>query len=562
MGWLIETAPTTLTLTEGVGGKLVAKGLFGICGVPTANGRVYPKPLIEREIKKLSERMRKRQVLGHVDHPENGRTSLMQASHLVTKLSLDGDNVIGEAEILNTPSGKILKALCEANVTLGVSSRGFGSTKPTESGDVVGEDFVLATYDFVADPSVRTALPKMFWESVEQVEQVSPLEMFRAEFPDAMAELTEAATRDAVERAKEQAAAIVEKAVEAERTRVRTELSEAFERQLKDALVGLREDLTKELREEYEADPAVAGAKAALAQIVEMVGAYRQTQDEAAVKDALKAAELAVAAAKGAQEQAEGQAAQAGRLLKLEQTLAGNPLAGALRKVLAPVVVQRTDEALDAELGSLVEEAAALVPQAQVEERVTERMALTEAREQVEESKQERSQLLEQVEELRAKLSKAVEIGHTLDENAEEAKAAAEAAEAQVECLEAKVAKLELEVYKRESVVGLANQRKVLSLLEGADSKAKVDAVVGASGAKAMVDGDLERARKAIRGVAPGSDAFRLEEGARARGVPGASEDAVDRSGLTADGMALLSGVRPEQAGPSPPRSDRWKRDR
>lgn len=543
MGWLIETAPTTLTLTEGVGGKLMARGLFGVCDVPTANGRIYPKHLIEREIKRLNERMRGRQVLGHVDHPADGKTSLMQASHLITKLSLDGDQVMGEAEILNTPSGKILKALCEANVTLGVSSRGFGSTKQTENGDMVGEDFVLATYDFVADPSVRTALPKMFWESLEQAETPDPLELFRAEFPEAVASLTEAITKDAVEKAKDGAAALIERAVEAERTRVRTELTEAFERQLKDALVGLREDLTRELREEYEADPAVGAAKAALAQIVEMVGAYRQTPDEAAVRDALKARELEVAEAQGAAEQAEARAVQAERLLKLEQKLAGHPLAAALRPVLAPVVVRSGDADLEGHLDHLIEEAAELVPPSEVEGKVTERIALTEARQELTEKVREQSQLVEQVEELKGKLVQAVKIGKALDEDAKEAKAAAEEAEEQVESLSQTVAKLELEVYKRDRVAGMpiTNRGQVLRLLAAADNKATVDQVIAESGAQAMADGDLERARQGVRGVAPGATAFRLEEGRPA--VGGSPDDAVDRSGLSANDLAILAGV-------------------
>jgi hypothetical protein len=348
--------------------------------------------------------------------------------------------------------------------------------------------------------------------------------------------------KDAVERAKEQAAAAIEKAVEAERTRVRGELSEAFERQLRDALVGLREDLTKELREEYEADPAVAGAKAALAQIVEMVGAYRQTQDESAVKDALKASELEVAAAKGAAEQAEARAAQAERLLRLEQRLAGNPLAGSLRKALAPVVSQRVDEALEADLDGLIAEAAALVPQAHVEERVAERVALNEAREQIVEKERKQSQLLEQVEKLKAKLERAVEIGQELDARVKQTTDEVEQAGAQVEDLEATVAKLKLEVYKRDRVAGLPNRQRVLALLEGADSEAKVDRVVAESGAKAMVDGDLERARKAIRGAGPGSAAFRLEEGARGR-EPGTPDEAVTQTGLTADALAQLAGI-------------------
>jgi hypothetical protein len=384
----------------------------------------------------------------------------------------------------------------------------------------------------------------MFWESMENEEAVSPLEMFRSEFPDAMAELTEAANKDAVEKAKEGASALIEKAVEAERTRVRTELMESFERQLKDALVGLREDLTREIREEYEADPAVGAAKAALAQIVEMVGAYRQTPDEKAVQDALKARELEVAAAKGAAEQSESRAVQAERLLKLEQKLSGHALAKSLRNVLAPVVAKSGAADLEEQLDALIEEASALVPPSLVEEKVTERVALTEARAELVEKKNERSQLLEQVVELKDKLRRAVEIGHKLDGSVEKANTEAATAAEQVEDLEAKVEELTLEVYKRDRIMGMpiTNKSHVLKLLEAADSKSTVDRVIAESGAKAMVDGDLEQARRAIRGAAPGAAAFQLEEGAAAR-VAGAPDDAVDRSGLSANDLAALSGV-------------------
>lgn len=544
MGWLIETAPTSLTLTEGVGGKLMAKGLFGICGVPTANGRIYPKKLIEREIKRLDERMRNRQVMGELDHPDSGKTSLMRVSHIITRLSLDGDNVMGEAEILPTPNGKILRALVEAGVRVGVSSRGFGSTKATQEGDEVGEDFALNTYDFVADPSVRTALPRIYQESVEAPVEQTPVDLFRAEWPEAYAELTEAAARDAVERAKEQTAAVIERAVEAERTRVQAEQREAFERQLATALVDLREDLTRELREEYEADPAVAGARAALAQIAEMVGPYRQEPDAAAVADALKAAELEVATAQGAAEQAEERAVQAERLLKLERGLAGNPLAEALRKVLAPAVLRGTDADFDANLGHLIEEAQGLVPQAEVTARVEERQALIEAQAQAEKQEQDRAQLVKQVEALKAKLERAVQIGKELDEAVKAHEATAEAAEAEAEGLRRQVTELELRAYKVEQTATLPNRGEALRLLEGARDQGTVDQVVAASRAQgAMVDGALERARQAVRGHAPGATAFRLEEAARPV-VGGAADEAVERTGLAADDLMLLAGLR------------------
>ena len=539
MGWLFETIQTGLELTEAADGSFKVKGLFGICGVPTANGRIYPKRLVEREIKRLGERMANSQVAMELDHPQEGKPSLERVAGLLTSLRLDGDNVIGEARILNTPKGQIIRELVKGGMKIGVSSRGFGSTKTTSEGDEVGEDFALATYDFVADPSVRSALPKFYMESTEAPTDETPVEMFQREFPEAYGQLTEAAARDAVTRAQEQTAAIIERAVEAERTRVRGEMTEAFERQLRDTVVGLREDLERELREEYAQDPAVGGAKAVLAQIVEMVGAYRQAPDAVAVQDALKAAELAAATAATAAEQAEARAVRSERLLVLEAKLAGHPLAAPLRTLLTPVVVVEGVEALDARVEDLLAEAQHMVPESAIEEQVSERVALTE-------ETKKRSQLAEQVDKLKAKLVEAVKLGQEADRQRAAAEARAEAAEEALEEGAEDDAEAVLDAYKRGAMASLPEGARARRLIEAASDEATVGRMIAESRAAAMADGDLEQARRAVRGrgAAPGATAFAsLEEGAAPRGAARGTDTVVDSSELTAGDMAALCGV-------------------
>ncbi|MEJ2293677.1 MAG: hypothetical protein P8Y23_02805, partial [Candidatus Lokiarchaeota archaeon] len=106
---LIESTPVTLSLVESAyGNKTIARGEFGRCGIPTQNGRIYPEKLMQREIDRLQEDLSHRRILGELDHPSSGRTSLKRVSHVITGLKIKDGIVIGEAEILNTPEGKTL----------------------------------------------------------------------------------------------------------------------------------------------------------------------------------------------------------------------------------------------------------------------------------------------------------------------------------------------------------------------------------------------------------------------------------------------------------------------
>tara|TARA_R110001583_G_scaffold69844_1_gene197975 strand:+ start:33960 stop:35348 length:1389 start_codon:yes stop_codon:yes gene_type:complete len=147
-------------LTEGKDGPMRIRGCFQRADEENNNKRVYGKPLLEREITKLAEAITERRLMGELDHPQHDSVKLSNVSHLITGLSMKGNEVIGEAEILDTPSGKVAQALIRGGVKVGVSSRGMGTVSEDVHGQRhVNEDFRLITWDLVADPSTRGAYP-------------------------------------------------------------------------------------------------------------------------------------------------------------------------------------------------------------------------------------------------------------------------------------------------------------------------------------------------------------------------------------------------------------------
>ena len=134
--------------------------LVGVCqkaGVKNGNGRVYKKNTLEREIKNYQKAINERRSLGELDHPDDSVINLKNASHIVTKMWWEGDNVMGKIEILSTPSGQVLKELVNAGVKLGISSRGLGSVKKQNGQTIVEDDFQLICFDMVSDPSTPGA---------------------------------------------------------------------------------------------------------------------------------------------------------------------------------------------------------------------------------------------------------------------------------------------------------------------------------------------------------------------------------------------------------------------
>ena len=148
-------------LTEGkTNPTMKIKGIFGRCNEKNNNGRIYPTAVLEGQLSKVQPMINERRLCGELDHPQNDTVKLSNASHLITKLEMKGDELIGEAELLNTPAGLTAKALVEGGVKIGISSRGMGTLSEDANGQkIVNEDFRLVTFDLVADPSTRGAFP-------------------------------------------------------------------------------------------------------------------------------------------------------------------------------------------------------------------------------------------------------------------------------------------------------------------------------------------------------------------------------------------------------------------
>jgi len=155
----------------GVPGALIVQGVLQRAGSKNQDGRVYPKNILARECQKYQrEYIDQNRALGELDHPESSVVNLNNVSHNVLKIFWEGDDLKGTIQILDTPSGKILKSLFEAGITLGIASRGLGSVKELRNeGTVeVQEDFELICWDFVSNPSTHGAYVRPINESVQQ----------------------------------------------------------------------------------------------------------------------------------------------------------------------------------------------------------------------------------------------------------------------------------------------------------------------------------------------------------------------------------------------------------
>jgi len=149
-------------------GTMRISGRFQLAESPNNNKRVYSKEILEREAKRLVEAYSARRLMGELDHPKHDHVSLQNVSHLITKLDMKGNEMIGEAELLNTPAGQTAQALLKCGVQLGVSSRGMGTlTEGVDGYKYVNEDYRLLTFDLVADPSTKGAFPGLVKESVD-----------------------------------------------------------------------------------------------------------------------------------------------------------------------------------------------------------------------------------------------------------------------------------------------------------------------------------------------------------------------------------------------------------
>ena len=139
------------------GKKFFMTGCMQKFDTPNGNGRVYSKDILQREVENYWKLVKERRALGELDHPDDSVINLKNASHLVTDMWWDGPALMGKVEILNTPSGNILKQLASSGVTLGISSRGLGSVSESQGQTMVEDDFQLICFDFVSEPSTPGA---------------------------------------------------------------------------------------------------------------------------------------------------------------------------------------------------------------------------------------------------------------------------------------------------------------------------------------------------------------------------------------------------------------------
>ena len=174
MKLITETIEDIEVLTEAntKGGKdYKIRGVFMQADIKNRNGRVYPVATLSKEVARYTtEYINKRRAFGELGHPDGPTVNLERVSHMITSLKPEGKNFVGEAKIMDTPYGKIVKNLIDEGAQLGVSSRGMGSIQSSSQGNVVGKDFYLATAaDIVADPSAPDAFVEGIMEGKEWV---------------------------------------------------------------------------------------------------------------------------------------------------------------------------------------------------------------------------------------------------------------------------------------------------------------------------------------------------------------------------------------------------------
>ena len=170
---ITETIEDVQILTEEKNGKkdYKIKGVFMQADIKNRNGRIYPVETLAKEVRRYTkEFIEKKRAFGELGHPDGPTVNLERVSHMITSLKPEGKNFIGEAKVMDTPYGKIVKNLIDEGAVLGVSSRGMGSIQQQGGRNLVGKDFYLATAaDIVADPSAPDAFVEGIMEGKEWV---------------------------------------------------------------------------------------------------------------------------------------------------------------------------------------------------------------------------------------------------------------------------------------------------------------------------------------------------------------------------------------------------------
>ena len=159
-------------ITEEKSGKksYVIEGVFAQADMKNRNGRIYPKPIMEKAVGNyVDKQVSKGRAVGELNHPEGPTVNLDKVSHKINELKFEGNDVVGRATVLDTPMGNIVKGLLDGGAQLGVSTRGMGSLMQQNNAMVVKDDFMLNAIDIVQDPSAPSAFVNGVMEGVDWV---------------------------------------------------------------------------------------------------------------------------------------------------------------------------------------------------------------------------------------------------------------------------------------------------------------------------------------------------------------------------------------------------------
>jgi len=298
------TSMQVLSEASGNSGVLIVEGKVGQCGTPTANKRLYERHIMEREVQRLQEKIETRSALAAVDHPGDGKSRLREAGAICLGLRVEANgSIYGKYEIVEeSTGGKDLAAFMRRGCAIGMSSRGIGSTKMDGSGNhVVGEDFKLHGFDFVADPACRDAFPKLVSEDIDP-EEISENEI-RVRFPSLVRQIEDRASQIGAETASEALREEVERrftdqVIPAARAQIRDDvrldvlgevreaLRDDFASNLLKALQNVKSEAREIAKSELLSDPSVAGAKRFMEDLAERLVPYRPDPDQKAIMDA------------------------------------------------------------------------------------------------------------------------------------------------------------------------------------------------------------------------------------------------------------------------------------
>lgn len=158
--------------------ELYVEGIAMQAETLNGNGRVYPTAVMSEAVNQYIERyVSKNQALGECDHPPRPNVLLSEASHLIEKLWVDGNNICARAKLLGTDKGRTVRALIEGGWTPTVSTRGLGkAVQINESRSKFGRAYteitkfqLTAGFDFVHNQSAPGAIMAGVYESNGQI---------------------------------------------------------------------------------------------------------------------------------------------------------------------------------------------------------------------------------------------------------------------------------------------------------------------------------------------------------------------------------------------------------